>query len=134
MFLGKQVPACGLSLGLERILVVMEERGMSPATRLGTDLVVAPVKEADLGACLAICQNLRDAGLRVDLRPKGVKPGKLRQYAQEQAIAAAAWMEPGGGDKLSLWTTADGETTPDLELTALIAKLAAMTRQSGKGG
>jgi histidyl-tRNA synthetase len=30
MFLGQQVPACGISLGLERILVVMGERGMFP--------------------------------------------------------------------------------------------------------
>src|SRR6185295_9237133 len=30
MFLGEEVPACGFSLGLERILVVMGERGMFP--------------------------------------------------------------------------------------------------------
>ena len=30
MFLGSDVPACGFSLGLERILVVMQERGMFP--------------------------------------------------------------------------------------------------------
>ena len=32
MFLGRDVPACGFSLGLERIIVVMTERGMFPAT------------------------------------------------------------------------------------------------------
>ena len=32
MFLGQEVPACGFSLGLERILVVMGERGMFPAS------------------------------------------------------------------------------------------------------
>ncbi|HEV2836632.1 MAG TPA: histidine--tRNA ligase, partial [Pyrinomonadaceae bacterium] len=31
MFLGQEVPACGFSLGLERILVVMNERNMFPA-------------------------------------------------------------------------------------------------------
>ena len=30
MFLGQSVPACGFSLGLERIIVVMTERGMFP--------------------------------------------------------------------------------------------------------
>ena len=30
MFLGKDVPACGFSLGLERIIVVMTEREMFP--------------------------------------------------------------------------------------------------------
>ena len=32
MFLGRDVPACGFSLGLERIIVVMTERNMFPAT------------------------------------------------------------------------------------------------------
>src|SRR5262249_32075926 len=31
MFLGKDVPACGFSLGLERIIVVMSEREMFPS-------------------------------------------------------------------------------------------------------
>src|SRR5205085_11236387 len=31
MFLGRDVPACGFSLGLERIIVVMSERGMFPS-------------------------------------------------------------------------------------------------------
>ena len=30
MFLGRDVPACGFSLGLERIIVVMTERGHVP--------------------------------------------------------------------------------------------------------
>src|SRR6185503_21305630 len=32
MFLGQNIPACGFSLGLERILVVMTERNMFPPT------------------------------------------------------------------------------------------------------
>ena len=36
MFLGEPVPACGISLGLERILVVMGERNMFPAVASGT--------------------------------------------------------------------------------------------------
>ena len=33
MFWGEDLPACGFSLGLERILVVMAERKMFPAER-----------------------------------------------------------------------------------------------------
>src|SRR5258706_140704 len=42
MFLGRDVPACGFSLGLERIIVVMTERCMFPATlaRGGVDVMV----------------------------------------------------------------------------------------------
>ena len=43
MFLGRDVPACGFSLGLERIIVVMTERGMFPSSAaVGTlDVVVS---------------------------------------------------------------------------------------------
>src|SRR6185503_11688636 len=41
-FLGSDVPACGFSLGLERILVVMQEKGMFPPSieNAGVDLLV----------------------------------------------------------------------------------------------
>jgi len=123
MFLGKQVPACGLSLGLERILVVMQERGMQLGQQLGADLVVAPVKEEDLRGCLSLCQQLRDGGLRVDLRPRGMKPGKLRQYAQDRSVRAAAWMEPGGEDRLSLWIAEGGSTFADVDAGTVLEHL-----------
>ena len=37
MFSGETIPACGFSLGLERILVVMTEREMFPASVAGAD-------------------------------------------------------------------------------------------------
>ena len=42
MFLGRELPACGFSLGLERILVVMTERHMFPESvvRGGVDVMV----------------------------------------------------------------------------------------------
>jgi len=42
MFLGRDVPACGFSLGLERLIVVMSERGMFPAkvSRGAVDVMV----------------------------------------------------------------------------------------------
>ena len=48
MFLGSDVPACGFSLGLERILVVMQERGMFPPDggAASVDVVVAAIDES----------------------------------------------------------------------------------------
>jgi histidyl-tRNA synthetase len=47
MFSGTDVPACGFSLGLERILVVMQERGMFPphVVQASVDVVVAAMDE-----------------------------------------------------------------------------------------
>ena len=61
MFLGEQVPACGFSLGLERILVVMGERGMFPAAhrRRGRRRLVAQWNDATPADALALARELR---------------------------------------------------------------------------
>ncbi len=57
MFLGEEVPACGFSLGLERILVVMGERGDVPAVdrrRLGGSARIA-LRRSDDPRCACAC-------------------------------------------------------------------------------
>ena len=51
MFLGRDVPACGFSLGLERIIVVMTEREMFPASvvKSAVDIVVTFLDEGSRG-------------------------------------------------------------------------------------
>ena len=65
MFRGETVPACGFSLGLERILVVMGERGMFPADRRGAagaaDVMVLQWSEATQADALALAGELRGA-------------------------------------------------------------------------
>ena len=61
MFLGTDVPACGVLLGLERILVVMQERGMFPpeVEQGSIDVVVAALEESALGAAMETAAELR---------------------------------------------------------------------------
>jgi histidyl-tRNA synthetase len=123
MFLNKEVPACGLSLGLERILVLMDERNMYPAHFERIDAVVAPVEERDMKAALALCEQLRAEKLRVDLLPKSSAPGKLRKLVDEQDLPAAVWLEAGASERASVWTKNDGLTRADQtaeQITALL--------------
>jgi histidyl-tRNA synthetase len=88
MFLGERVPACGFSLGLERILVVMTEREMFPVelTAIAADVLVtlwSPERAAD---ALALAASLRGAGLRVDLYPEPDKLGKQFKYAASRGV------------------------------------------------
>ena len=78
MFCGEQIPACGFSLGLERILVVMTERGMFPAEiqASGPDVLVTIFDEDLTAASLELATELRTAGLRVELYPEPLKGGK----------------------------------------------------------
>jgi histidyl-tRNA synthetase len=88
MFLGERVPACGFSLGLERILVVMTERGMFPAelTTIIADVLVTLWSRERASDALALAASLRGAGLRVDLYPEPDKLGKQFKYAASRGI------------------------------------------------
>jgi histidyl-tRNA synthetase len=87
-FLGREVPACGFSLGLERILVVMDERKMFPASIVGrhADVMVTLWNPASAADSLALAASLRGAGLRVDVYPEPDKLGKQFKYASSRGI------------------------------------------------
>lgn len=92
MFLGQDVPACGFSLGLERIIVVMTEREMFPAGLVTSpaEVMVTVWNEESLTDSIALASELRAAGLRVDLYPEADKVGKQFKYASSRRIPFVA--------------------------------------------
>jgi histidyl-tRNA synthetase len=88
MFSGKDVPACGFSLGLERIVVVMTEREMFPPALSGAaaDVMVTVWNEESVRDSLALAGELRGAGLRVDVYPEADKLGKQLKYASSRNV------------------------------------------------
>lgn len=95
MFSGQTIPACGFSLGLERIILIMEERNMFPL-RLSTQpqVLVTMFDESTVAASLALAHRLRSAGLRVDLYPDNDRYGKQFKYAEERGIRYATLLSP----------------------------------------
>lgn len=84
MFGKEQIPACGFSLGLERILVVMEERGMFPpeiADSTPADVMVTIFSEDTAAESLKLASELRASGLRVTLYPEADKLARQLKYA-----------------------------------------------------
>jgi histidyl-tRNA synthetase len=92
MFSGEQVPACGFSLGLERILVVMGERNMFPesVTRTAADVLMTLFEGEPITDALSVAAALRAGGLRVDVYPEPDKLGKQFKYASTRGIRFAA--------------------------------------------
>jgi len=92
MFLGHHVPACGFSLGLERIIVVMTEREMFPAALVSSpaDVMVSIWNEESVSDSISLAQELRSAGLRVDLYPEADKLGKQFKDASARLIPFVA--------------------------------------------
>jgi len=100
MFAGEQIPACGFSLGLERILVVMGERNMFPpqvAEHSGPDVMLTIFDDEFTGRCLELATELRAADLRVEIFPESTKRGrnlnKALKYASERKARFIAIME-----------------------------------------
>jgi histidyl-tRNA synthetase len=92
MFLGQDIPACGFSLGLERILVVMNEKDMFPP-RLSSspaDVMVAIWNKDSSAQSIELAHELRAAGLRVDLYPEADKLGKQFKYASSLGVPFVA--------------------------------------------
>jgi histidyl-tRNA synthetase len=111
MFSGENIPATGISLGLERILVVMAERNMFPESVVSTpaDVMVVQWFANRTELYLAFATELRRAGLRVELYPEapaedGKKVGDRQfKYAAARGIPFVAVI---GADELAKGTVA----------------------------
>lgn len=92
MFGKEQIPACGFSLGLERILVVMGERGMFPASldTVSADVLVT-LWNADYAlSALELAAELRAVGVRVEVYPQPDKLAKQFKYAAALGVRYVA--------------------------------------------
>ena len=127
MFSGEHIPATGISLGLERILVVMAERNMFPESVVSTpaDVMVVQWLANRTNLYLTFATELREAGLRVELYPEspiedGKKVGdKQFKYASARGIPYVAVI---GADELANGTvtvknmkTGEQKTVPRAE-------------------
>jgi histidyl-tRNA synthetase len=92
MFSGEEIPACGFSLGLERILVVMAERGLFPSSlqTAGPDVLVTIFDQASIDDSLRLAADLRAAGVRAELYPEPDKLGKQFKYASARDASFVA--------------------------------------------
>src|SRR5262245_48987639 len=94
MFLGRDIPACGFSLGLERIIFVMTERDMFPpaVARGAVDVMVTIWNHETRDDSLGFASALRNSGLRlrVDVYPEADKMGKQFKYASARQVPFVA--------------------------------------------
>ena len=90
MFLGEDVPACGFSLGLERILVVMNERKMFPpeVEQTSADVLLTLFDEATIPEVVEAGGGVARGGIRVEVYPEPDKLGKQMKYASTRRFAS----------------------------------------------
>ncbi len=88
MFSKQQVPACGFSLGLERIIVVMNDRELFPPALIHAhvDVMIANMGEEFISDSLALARDLRNVGIRVFVYPQNDKLKKQFSYADSEHV------------------------------------------------
>ena len=129
MFSNRSVPACGLSLGLERILLIMEERGLFPQNLAGQPQVLITNFDAEtIAANVALAHTLRRAGLRVDLYPDMDKLGRQFNYAALRHIPFALLLGTtevaNGSVTVKNMTSGQQESVPQTDVAAHLTAVA----------
>jgi histidyl-tRNA synthetase len=121
MFTKRQIPAVGFSLGLERVLLVMEERGMFPPLATGPELLLCRFPDVSAAAAIRVASLLRAErsrpdgtrvpGLRVELFADSPGIGKQLQYANAIGVPFAGILgsDEIAAESLSLKKLATGE-------------------------
>jgi histidyl-tRNA synthetase len=111
---GAKVPACGFSIGFERVFTLMEERGMLVDSAGAADVLVAVPGADSARAAVELGITLRQGGLRADVFPGAGKLGPQYELAERKRIA---WAVIADAAKIATGTVevrslADRQNTP----------------------
>ncbi|MFH1229074.1 MAG: histidine--tRNA ligase [Candidatus Aenigmatarchaeota archaeon] len=90
LFLGRDVPATGISLGIERIMEVMKEKKMIEPLRCNTKVFVIAVNDKVRKDVLGVVQALRQKSIAVDYDLRSRSLSKQLEYASALGIPFAA--------------------------------------------
>ena len=103
-FIGRDVPATGFSIGFERVIGILMERGAVPESE-GARVALVFDDTMELGPVLSLARDLREQGRQVVLEARGKRLGKqlqdleargFRRIAVMGADGTIEWREPRG--------------------------------------
>ncbi len=86
MFLGRNIPATGTTIGIERIIDVMTELNMLPESKTKTQVLVTIFDENTQKASLEITNKLRTAGINTEIFFDAGGLKKQFKYANKKGI------------------------------------------------
>ncbi|SDZ93561.1 histidine--tRNA ligase [Bizionia paragorgiae] len=121
----KNVSGVGISFGLDRIYLVLEELNLFPDTiTKSTEVLFINFGDNEALACLKAVQSLREHAVNAELYPDAAKMKKQMNYANRRAIPFVVLVgeEELKNNSFTLKNMATGEQTT-LNLELLVAKL-----------
>ena len=121
----KNVSGVGISFGLDRTCLVMEELGLfDPGLDCGIDVLLANMGASEALYAMRALQDLREGGLRAEMYPDAVKLGKQLDYANKKSVR---WVAIGGSSEMEkgVFTVKDmaAGTQREIPATALTEEL-----------
>jgi histidyl-tRNA synthetase len=95
MFSGQEIPATGMSLGLERIIDVVEELGLLHLPTTVSDVFVTIFAPESVDDSLAVASRLRAGGIRAEVYMEDHRDlGRQFRYASRRGIPFAVVIGP----------------------------------------
>ncbi len=88
VFGGKPTPATGFAIGIERLIPILEWKGLIPEPKLRPKVYVVPIgKDGEVRkAAVEVVSALRRAGVKADVELTGRKIGKALDYADRLKV------------------------------------------------
>lgn len=126
-YCGVDVPATGVSFGLDRIFGAMEELGLHPQARTTTKVLVVNFGGSSEGAAMQLAGKFRNSGINTEVYFTAAKLKKQFSYADKQGIEYVAIYgeDEAASGTVSLKNMRDGEqlSLPVPEAVELLKKL-----------
>lgn len=118
---GPVTPAVGWAAGVERLAMLMEKAGLTPAApRLVT---IIPVSEAEESVALNILQSLRAAGIGAEMGYRGNLKRRMERANKQGARAALIIGETEAAQGVAQLRDLDAGTQEQVAFTALVERL-----------
>jgi histidyl-tRNA synthetase len=120
-FSKQDLPTVGVSIGLERVLVVLEEQGLLPTPGPTAKVLVTLFNENEITTAISTANMLRDAGIATDLylEPKKLKAQFKYAHARGYPFLIVIGPDEAANNSATLRNLETGEQT-----TVAIAELA----------
>lgn len=90
MFKGSEIPAVGFSIGFERLVLVLEEKGLFGKLACGPDVMICHFADVADAQVIETARILREGGVKVEIFPETPKLGKQIAYAESVGATFAA--------------------------------------------
>ena len=127
LFSGRDVPATGTSLGLERIITVMEELAMLPTKPTVSQVLVTMFDRGLFGESLKVASELRSAGISAEVYVNDDKLKKQLDYANKKGIPLVIIIGPDEKERGEVVVKdMEGKTQVTIPRPELVNKIKAM--------